>query len=153
MPNRLLAAALVVLSVMFLSACQSLLNLEKPSVKLSSVGIEKMGLFEQQWKVDLRVTNPNEKGLTLKSLDYTLYVQDQKIATGMNQEPMVIPARSSEMVSTTISTDLFQTLSGLSKTSFGGAGVPYRVEGVAKLSGWPLPIHFNHKSELTLPKQ
>lgn len=146
-----IVSLLLLASTLLLAACQSPLSLAKPDITLSSVDIKNVGLFEQQWQVNLRVTNPNDRGLTLKSLDYTLFVDDQKLATGMNHEAVTIPARSDQLVSTTITTSLLQTLNGFSKAKLGSSALPYRIEGVARLGGWPLPVSFSHKSELALP--
>ena len=71
---RILARFGVLGLLMLLGACQTLSGLETPEVNLSSIRLEQVSVFEQQWQVVLRARNPNDRELTLKSLDYELFV-------------------------------------------------------------------------------
>ncbi len=144
---------LIISLLLATSACQSFAQLEKPDVKLASLQMIKAGLFEQQWDVGLRVSNPNQRKLTLETLDYTLYLNDQKVATGMNHDPISLPARDDALVHTTITTNLFtllQRLPALQKAANNGK-IPYRVEGEARLDSLFMPIHFDHNGEVAMP--
>lgn len=135
-----------------LAACQTPNNLKKPDVTLASVQMAKAGLLEQQWQVALRVTNPNDSKITLKAVDYALFLDNIKFATGMNQEAVSVAARGNELITTTITTNLLSTLKQLSTVALKDDGkVPYRVTGTARIGGWPLPVQFDHKGDVDLP--
>jgi len=140
--------ALVLLS---LAGCQSFASLQKPEVSLIGLQVAEIGLMEQQWQVALRVTNPNERELTLKTLDYVLYVDNKKFASGMNQSAVTLPARGSTQVTTTVTTSLLSILNQLSGLTNTKDEVPYRVTGTARITGWALPISFDHASKVKLP--
>ena len=150
MPIRTWACALALF--MLLAGCQTLSGVETPEVHLSSLQLENATLFEQQWRVVLRVSNPNDQDLTLNSVDYQLFVNDQKLARGLTGDPVTLPAMGSALVPTTITTSLLESLSHLQTLQASPqAPLHYEIKGTARVAGVWVPLHFDHKGTFTLP--
>ncbi len=149
---RILARFGVLGLLMLLGACQTLSGLEAPEVNLSSIRLEQVSVFEQQWQVVLRARNPNDRELTLKSLDYELFVNGEKLARGLTGDNVTLPAMGDALVSTRITTSLMQTLSRLrSLQNDPGAPLDYRIKGSARVQGLALPLSFDQRGEFQLP--
>lgn len=137
---------LLMLLLLTLAGCQTLRGLESPQIHLSGLQLADAGLLDQQWLVTLRVTNPNERSLTVTALDYVLYVEGDKMASGMTQHSITLPARDDTLVKTRVTTSVLSLLGKLGDLTRGGAaGLHYRVEGTAKVEGILLPLSFDHK--------
>lgn len=145
---RLCMAGLLLL----LGGCQTLSGLQSPEVNLSAIQLRQASLFEQQWQVVLRVRNPNDRDLTLKSVDYELFVNGKKLARGLTGEPVTLPAMGSALVPTQITTSLLQALSHLQTLQNNpDAALHYRIKGTARVAGVGFPLHFDHDGDVTLP--
>ncbi len=143
----LLATALLV------SGCQSLGKLESPDVSVSAINLNAVSLFEQEWDLILRARNPNDRDLTLKSMDYEIYVNGEKFGRGLTAESVTLPAMGDAMVTTTITTNLLSSLQQLQKLQKQqGQPLNYRLVGKARVGGVPLPLSFDEEGELTLPQ-
>ncbi|MCH2556590.1 MAG: LEA type 2 family protein [Alcanivorax sp.] len=135
-----------------LGACQTLTGLEAPEVNLSSLRLEQVSVFEQQWQVVLRARNPNDRDLTLKSLDYELFVNGEKLARGLTGDDVTLPAMGDALVSTRITTSLMQTLGKLKALQQEpGAPLDYRIKGTARVKGLAFPLNFDQRGEFRLP--
>ncbi|MBL7250425.1 LEA type 2 family protein [Alloalcanivorax sp. C16-2] len=149
---RILARCGVLGLLLLLGACQTLSGLEAPEVNLSSLRLEQVSVFEQQWQVVLRARNPNDRDLTLKSLDYELFVNGEKLARGLTGDKVTLPAMGDALVSTRITTSLMQTLSKLKALQQDpGAPLDYRIKGTARVQGLALPLSFDQRGEFRLP--
>lgn len=145
---------LFVLGVLLVSvaACQTLAGIESPEVQVAGVQMDSATLFEQHWKVLLDVRNPNDRSLSLKTIDYTLYLNGKKFARGMTGSSVTLPAMGSTRVETLLTTSLLRSLDQLQSLSAAtGKPLHYEVKGSARLGGYPFPIDFDHKGELSLP--
>lgn len=152
-PRMRIAARLCLLGLLLLnSACQTLSGLEAPEVNLSTLSLEQVGVFEQQWRVVLRARNPNDRDLTLKSLDYEIFINGERFARGLTGEATVLPAMGDALVSTRITTSLLSTLGRLqSLQEHPGAPLDYRLKGSARVAGVAFPLHFDHQGRFQLP--
>ena len=92
------------MGLLILSGCQSLAGLESPEVSVSGINLNSFNLFEQEWGLTLRARNPNDRELTLNSLDYEIYVNGEKFARGLTNERITLPAMGDAQVTTTITT-------------------------------------------------
>lgn len=148
-----MAARLCVVGLLaLLGACQTLSGLKAPEVNLSSIQLESVTMFEQQWQVVLRARNPNDRDLTLESLDYELYVNGHKLARGLTGQPVTLPAMGDALVPTEVTTSLLENLGQLQDMqSQPGAPVHYEIKGTARVAGVMFPVHFDHKGQIALP--
>jgi len=77
-------ALLVLLLVIPLSSC-SALNALPPEVNLMRVDVREVTLSHVNLLADLRVFNPNEIGLTVQGVDYTLKIEGIEIFSGKSR--------------------------------------------------------------------
>lgn len=146
---RLCALGLIVLS----SACQTLAGLEAPEVNLATVRLDQVGVFEQQWQVVLRARNPNDRAITLKSLDYELFVNGERFARGLTGEAITLPAMGDALVTTRITTSLLSTLGHLQALQAQpGQPLNYQLKGRARVAGIAFPLRFEHQGQFRLPE-
>lgn len=148
-----IAARWCVLSLLaLLSACQTLSGLKAPEVNLSSIQLKGVSVFEQQWRVVLRARNPNDRDLTLKSLDYELYLNGHKLARGLTGKAVTLPAMGDALVPTEVTTSLLENLGQLQDMQGQpGAPVHYEIKGTAEVAGVMFPLHFDHQGQVSLP--
>ena len=123
--KRLFAALLVVT----LAAC-STLGLKKPEVSLSDIKpAGKSTLFEQNFDVALRVSNPNAFALSGRGMNFTLFVNGDKLADGASNQAFEVPANGSAVVTLRMRTSLADWLRQAGSLLTSGGGVDYRLQG------------------------
>jgi len=91
-------------------------------------------MFEQRLQVDLRVRNPNDFDLEVTGLDFTLHLNDQRLARGLTNKASTIPRLGDAVMSvetTTSTLDVVRQFLNLSKRQ----DVTYLVEGVLYVQG------------------
>ena len=129
-----------ILSFLILTGCTTLMfQAEPPEVLVSDVKPLGSTLFEQRLQVDLRVRNPNNFDLDVTGLDFTLSLNEQRLARGLASQSVIIPRLGEAIltVETTTSTlDIFQQL--LQLTS--GENIAYQISGVLHVQDMPLPF-------------
>jgi LEA14-like dessication related protein len=126
-----------------LISCTSLTALpsqpEAPEVQLVNIIPMDTTMFEQRLQVDLRVRNPNDFDLQVTGLDFTLQLNEQRLARGLMNKASTIPRLGDSVLSveTTTSTfDVMRQLLNLSQRQ----DVSYQVNGVLHLDGTRLPF-------------
>lgn len=150
---RLTFRLTVLLLVALASACTGLRSsTEPPEVTLTSVALLGVTLLEQEWELTLRARNPNDFPLTLRSLDYRIFIEDSPFGRGMTGTAVTVPAMGDALVTTRVVTSLFDTLRQFQALDFNpGQPVRYRIDGHARLGGSPLKLKFDHEGAVTLP--
>ena len=108
-------SAWLLATALLLSGCHTLGQLEAPEVSVTGINLNSFTLFEQEWGLTLRARNPNDRELTLKSLDYEIYVNGEKFARGLTGDTVTLPAMGDAKVTTTITTSLMSSLQQLQK--------------------------------------
>ncbi|MQX52961.1 LEA type 2 family protein [Alcanivorax sediminis] len=149
---KTLISACLFVTALFLSGCQTLGSLESPEVSLAGINLNKVSLFEQEWGLTLRARNPNDRDLTLKSMDYEIYVNGEKFGRGLTAETVTLPAMGDATVRTTITTSLLESLQKLQEIQQNpGEPFTYRLVGKAKVAGVPIPLSFDREGQMKLP--
>lgn len=117
-----------------LAGCTGRGELKSPQVALADVRPVGGGLFAQQLRLDLRVTNPNDVALEVDGLRADLSVNGQPFAQGVSDARVTVPRLGSAdlPVEATVSTfDLARQI-----FNFGQAAkLDYRLEGTLFLAG------------------
>lgn len=147
--TRLLPLALAAL---WLSACAALFpKPEAPRLAVAEVRLLHVGLFEQRYRVTLRVQNPNRFDLPVEGLDYQLFVNDEPLGSGSRTRPVTIPGQGTELVEVEGVADLGGALLRLLDPRKGVPdGLRYRLTGHVRLARGPSPIPFDFRGELSL---
>ncbi len=149
---RKFAAIWLIMAAMITSGCQTLGSLEAPEVSVTGIALNSISLFEQEWGLTLRARNPNDRELTLKSLDYEIFINWEKFARGLTGESVTLPAMGDAKVNTTITTSLLSSLKQLQNIQQQqDKPLQYRLVGKARVAGVPLPLSFDKEGEMTLP--
>ena len=151
---RLAALALAAGAVLGLGACASFGSfLESPQVSLVNITPEPASGFEQRFRVELRLTNPNERDLEVEGLRFELELNDQRLARGQTGDAVTVPRLGDATIAvnaTTTLLDVFRQVMALPGTK----EVRYRVTGRVFLAGFfPPYVDFDDSDTLvTLPE-
>jgi LEA14-like dessication related protein len=129
--------------ILFLISCQSVSPLsvkpESPEVLLVDITPLDTTMFEQRMRVDLRIQNPNDFDLEVTGLDFTLHLNEQRLARGLTNKASTIPRLGDSVLSvetTTSTLDVLRQLLNLPQRQ----DVSYQVEGVLHTQGARLPF-------------
>lgn len=108
---RLIASLTIVLS---LSACRSLTaDLQAPKLSLTSASMVSADVFSQQFRVRVKVDNPNSRALPIKRIDYQLFLAGDSFAEGSAMAPFVVPANDSTEFDLTMQTNFVSSIGRL----------------------------------------
>ncbi len=148
-PARLLLA-LTLLSLLALGGCAGLL--QRPAApRISLVGVELLSadLFEQRFRLRLRVQNPNAFALPITGLDYTVALNGERFASGVSNKPVTIPAYGEAVVQTEVSSSLGSLLRQLQQLGRGASpGMHYQIKGSLSLENYAFTLPFDYQGEL-----
>ncbi len=155
----LVRAVWFVMALFTLSACATLENAKPvaPEVSIASVRPMNLSLSGQKLNFTLRVKNPNAFDLPVQSLEFAATLAGKKIAEGVNNSAVTIPARQEAMMdvivvaglSTVI--DQFKSIAGSigeDLKSEEGISLDYGIKGAVKLANWPTKFPFDVKGDL-----
>ncbi len=111
-------------------------KLEKPTLSVVSVRLLKSDLFHQELMMRMRVQNPNERELPVRSITYQLDVDGQELAHGMSGDSFVVPALGEAEFDMSVSANMAGMLIKLLSQggNQGGSAVGYRLSGKVALS-------------------
>ena len=132
--QSLLRILLVVCAAGLASGCGTPSDVIPPKVTL--VGLTPVGgnLFEQRFRVDLRISNPNDFDIPLDGLSFEMAVNGAHFATGLSNQSVRIPRLGSEVVAVEAiagSADLFRNLLIVAQEG----RIDYRINGTALIGG------------------
>ncbi|BFM05654.1 LEA type 2 family protein [Halioxenophilus aromaticivorans] len=134
-----------------LAGCASLVpGLEKPSIKVTSIGLGKSTTLSQGIEIGLVVTNPNGVALPVKGMNYALSLNGQKVLTGANNQIPTLPAYSDTPITITATADLISVARLLASLSAGTSLLNYELAGKLGLSGWRMPVNIKQTGEVNL---
>lgn len=140
------------LAVTLLAGCAAF-RPEAPEVRLADLSIDSIGLFEQRYRLGLRMYNPNDRALEVESLRFDLVLAGRSFADGVATEGFSLPAGGEERVEVVVRSDLGSVLDLLSDWIDGDRALPYRLSGTATLAGWGgITVPFSRDGKLELPQ-
>ena len=118
--------SLFALSILLVS-CLSWV-MEKPSFVLREITLRARSFTEMNLLLGVDIQNPNRFDLTLKSFEYTIYLNNKKIGRGCLEKEILIPSSSIIRVQMPVVTKLKDWGRNL-KTIITGDELPYKIEG------------------------
>ncbi len=126
---------LLCLCVLVLSGCATV-NFESPKLSVVSVGMVSADVFSQQFRIRLHVSNPNDRDLPIKGIEYKLFLQGDSFAEGLSNQPFLVPALGEAEFDTVVRTNFMSSIGRmLSKLNSSDDGkVQYAFVGTVLLS-------------------
>lgn len=146
----------LVATVLFAAAlggCATLGGLTE-SPRVSLVGIEPVDfqLFEQRYRVTLRIQNPNDLDISIRGLDYEIVVNDRVFARGVSGKPITVPAWGESIAEVEVVTTLWRVMEQLEQLGVRDElSLDYMISGRVNVDGIPVPVPFDHQDTLRLP--
>ena len=143
---------LPLLAVALFAGCASTGRIsELPYITLSNINLLNLGVFEQRYRIMMRVQNPNDAVIPIKGMSYQLFINEQNFARGVSNESVIIPEFGEEVVEIVATSDLTSILRQLQELMSGGINkVSYRMTGKVKLTNRIRRLPFEYKGELDL---
>lgn len=153
MNRRSFVLALLFGAVAVLSACASLRGgPEPPRVSLIGLNLVSMELFEQRYRVRLRLKNPNDFELPVRGMDFRLDINGETFADGVSGQSVSVPAYGEEVLELEVSSSLLNVFRQLQSLQNKGApGLAYRITGRVAVGRYGQRLPFDYSGELALP--
>ena len=133
----------VVCGILFVVGCTSVTPLpgepESPEVLLVNIKPLDTTIFEQRLQVDLRIRNPNDFDLEVTGIDFTLHLNDKRLARGLSNKVSTIPRLGDSVISVETTTSTLDVVRQLLKFRQ-DQDVTYQIEGVLYSQGTRLPF-------------
>lgn len=139
---------LIVLLALCLTACAS--ALPKPEVSLADVELIQAGLFEQRFKLKLRLSNPGQSEVVINGLNFELELNGQPFAKGQSDQGTTLPRLGETTLDVTATSNLAALLRQVAELrKRGGESLDYRLRGTLSLPGFG-SLPFDRKGEVKL---
>ncbi|MGE8187630.1 LEA type 2 family protein [Pseudomonas sp. NPDC086278] len=101
-----------------------------PAVHLVKVEVVRAKLMEQKFLLHFRIDNPNDSDLTVRSLDYRIYLGELLLSEGEYEHWFTVGAKRSAYFKVPIRTNLWPQVRELMKLlKKPDQPIPYRLEG------------------------
>ena len=137
-----------------ISGCASLNPVPKhPDVKLAGLRVLPVqSLLERHIAIDLLINNPNKQDLTVRSIDYTIGVENINLLKGYTDQVPVLIAHQDTPVTLEVSADVLQILRLLEHFSHNGVSdkVNYNFAAAIDFSAWLPTMHVDKKGAIPL---
>jgi LEA14-like dessication related protein len=145
--RRILAGAMLVM----LGACSAVVPLQEPKLQVVGVELLRGDLLRQELRVRMRVQNPNDRQLPVRSITYEVQLGGEPFAHGESDRDFLVPANGETEFDVSVTANAAAAV-----LKFLGSGrkldaVEYRIAGkVALSSGLFRNIPFDQKGTLNL---
>ncbi len=149
----------LVRSILVLAATMSLLSactgitpsMKAPDLQVIGVELQRGDLFSQQLKIRLRATNPNDRAIPVRGVNYQLEVAGEPFAQGESMKGFEIPAMGSSEFDISMTANaaaaVMKVLAGGKRTD----AIDYRLVGrVSLAAGLLRSIPFDKKGVFNL---
>lgn len=121
------------LGVLMLAACASMpTDFEEPGISISNIALRNSTGLTPQFDITLHITNPNRDPLDIAGMSYDIYLEGNKVVSGVSSQFPVIEAYSEADVSVSAMVNIIGGINLLRELS-GGAGNTLDYELAARL--------------------
>jgi len=139
---------------LLLAGCAGLgKRLETPRINISNIRVQEVKGFESILRIDLRVLNTNDIPIALKGMDCELQVNDRRLASGVSDTKVTIPALGTEIVPITVYSSVLDLFKGILGLKQGQEKLKYRLTGRVRMEAGtlaPSTLPFTSEGELSL---
>ncbi len=136
---------------MLLFACTgSYIRPEPPIISVIGLETQEVGIIQQQYRLTLRVKNPNNFDVTVKNINFDMFVNGKHLVSGESSDAVRIPSGRSAEVELDVTTGLYQLinqLKQLEKVVMHGS-MPYELKGNIRLADVRSGYKFTAKGDL-----
>ncbi len=130
---------------MLLVSCLSWV-VQEPSFVLREITVKPRSLTEIDLLLGLDIQNPNRFGLTLKSFEYSAYLNHEEIGSGRLESELLIPSASTTRIQVPVAAR-FKDWGASLKTIISGNNLPYKIEGKTDIKTAFGSLHFPFSKE------
>ncbi len=124
---------------------------ETPYITLSNINLLNMGVFEQRYRIMMRVQNPNDVAIPIKGMSYQIVINEKDFARGVSNKSFIVPAFGEEVIELEATSDLNSIRSQFQNLMAGGIRkVSYRLIGKAKVENRIRRLPFEYIGGLDL---
>lgn len=137
--------------ILLLSACAAI-RPEPPEVQLAGLELTNLSLSHANFLATLQLYNPNGVDLDVEGLDFTLFLNDLRIAHGKTAKAFLLPAEDTAEAALRLSTSYLNLLQ-LSGRLQGQSELNFRVAGEVEIGGFGIigtTIPIDHEGTLPL---
>ena len=132
------------------AGCALVPKMEPPHLEVVDVQLLRGDLLQQELRLGMRVQNPNNRALAVRSVQYEVRVAGEPFAHGESVRDFVVPALGESRFDLTVTANaaaaVLRLLAGGRRDS-----LDYEITGSAKLAnGLVRSIPFEHRGELRL---
>lgn len=120
-----------------------------PEVSFGNLEVKKLSLSQVNFALAMKVTNPNNFGLTLKDIDYNINQGGKSLFSGAIDQAINIAENQTSTVSIPVSIELGKISAGLIKSLTSGSFSGYSLDanvtvdsGLPALKNLKFPIHY-----------
>jgi LEA14-like dessication related protein len=123
-------AFLVAAVVSWLAGCNSMgPKIAVPQISIAQIAMTSADMFNQQFLVRVRVENPNDREMTVKKIEYELFLEGDAFAEGDSAKVFVVPAMSETDFDMVVRSNFVSALGRLVSRLNGRTQVNYVFEG------------------------
>ena len=83
---------------------------EPPYISLSNINLLNMNVFEQRYRIMMRIQNPNDVIIPIKGMSFQIFINEQDFARGVSNKPVIIPEFGEEVIEIDATSDLTSIL-------------------------------------------
>ena len=138
--------------IALISGCAATSELANPPrVSLADLRLAEVSLIEQRYAAKLRVQNPNDADLSVRGMEYTIYINGRKFADGVSGRKFSVPSYSEKIIEVSLTSTVLRVFEQLQNLSSGEAqNFRYRITGSLSLDGLRGSIPFSHEDVIDL---
>lgn len=151
--RRTAALCGLLLLASFASGCTALKlqQADPPKVTLTSLELTGMTLFEQDFNLGLRLTNPNDFALPIAGLSYTIKLNGEEFANGATNQSVTVPALGDAVVHLTVHANMLGNLQQFRRWQSNPPDkLDYALSGKLSLKGVPFGMPFDYTGTVPL---
>lgn len=148
---------LSVLALLLLSSCNTLRdlsNIQKPSVRYSSMSIDDISFSDVTLLFDFEVNNPNNFGVLADQYRYEFFINGEEFVTGIQTENLKIAGQSKSIIQVPVSltfSEVFDTIGSVVRQD----SIAYRISSevqfdIAGIGKQRVPV--SAEGDLPIPK-
>ena len=147
-----LTAVTAVVLLLALSACATLTaRLEPPRVSLAGLELTELGVFEQRYRLRLRVQNPNDVALPITGMAFRLDLNEREFAHGVSDGKVTVPAFGEAELDVTVTSTLAGLVDQLQRLGRGESDrFAYRLSGLVRLARPAMNYPVDYRGEIGL---